>query len=89
MLVTLSIICELAVGILVALCLTGQPAKAYADPASLATIWQVVFATIVSVGFHFRKVHRWLLGFRTRRQAVKGQCCPSLTSSGNAPPSGH
>jgi hypothetical protein len=51
---------ELAAGVVLALCVVGQPAKAYADPGSGAVLWQLFFASIVSIGFHFRKVRLWL-----------------------------
>jgi hypothetical protein len=50
---------ELAAGIVLALCVVGQPAKAYADPGSGAVLWQLFFASIVSIGFHFRKLRFW------------------------------
>jgi hypothetical protein len=64
---TLLLLLELAAGMLLVLCATGQPAKAYADPSSGALLWQLFFASIVSVGFHFRKVRLWLTRRRTRR----------------------
>ena len=51
---------ELAAGVLLALCVVGQPAKAYADPGSGAVLWQLFFASLVSIGFHFRKLRFWL-----------------------------
>lgn len=54
------ILFELAAGVVLALCVVGQPAKAYADPGSGAVLWQLFFASIVSVGFHFRKLRFWL-----------------------------
>jgi hypothetical protein len=51
---------EVIAGIVLAICITGQPAKAYADPGSGAVLWQLFFASIVSIGFHFHKLRRWL-----------------------------
>jgi hypothetical protein len=51
---------ELAAGVILALCVVGVPAKAYADPGSGAVLWQLFFASIVSIGFHFRKLRFWL-----------------------------
>lgn len=55
------------IAFLVALVLTGLPASAYADPGSGAVLWQLFFASIVSIGFHFRKLRVWISGRRTRR----------------------
>jgi hypothetical protein len=52
---------------MLALWLTGQPAKAYADPGSGAVLWQLFFASVVSIGFHFRKIRVWLTNRRPRR----------------------
>jgi hypothetical protein len=51
---------ELAAGLIVTFCVVSQPAKAYADPGSGAVLWQLFFASVVSVGFHFRKLRFWL-----------------------------
>lgn len=59
---------QLLSGILVAFCLTADPAKAYADPGSGAVLWQLLFASIVSVGFHFRKLRLWIARRWTRRE---------------------
>jgi hypothetical protein len=58
---------ELAAGVILALCVVGQPAKAYADPGSGAVLWQLLFASIVSIGFHFRKLRFWLSKHWPRR----------------------
>jgi hypothetical protein len=50
---------ELAGGAILVLLMTEQPAKAYADPGSGAVLWQLFFASIVSIGFHFRKLRTW------------------------------
>jgi hypothetical protein len=57
----------LAAGMVIALCLTEQPAKAYADPGSGAVLWQLFFASIVSIGFHFRKLRLWFANRWSRR----------------------
>jgi hypothetical protein len=61
------ILFELAAGIALVLCLTEQPAKAYADPGSGAILWQMFFASIVSIGFHFRKLRSWITARWPRR----------------------
>ena len=58
---------ELAAGLLIVLCATEQPAKAYADPGSGAVLWQLFFASIVSIGFNFRKLRLWFTSRRSRR----------------------
>ena len=58
---------ELAAGIVLVLCLTEQPAKAYADPGSGAVLWQIFFASLVSIGFHFRKLRTWFASRWPRR----------------------
>ncbi len=58
---------QFVVGLILALCLIGQQAKAYADPGSGAILWQLFFASIVSIGFHFRKLRVWLTNRRPRR----------------------
>jgi hypothetical protein len=58
---------QIVAGMLVALCLTEQQAKAYADPGSGAVLWQLFFASIVSIGFHFRKVRLWFTNRWSRR----------------------
>jgi len=63
----LLVVIELAVGALLVFTLIEQPAMAYADPGSGAVLWQLFFASIVSVGFHFRKLRLWLTGRRRRR----------------------
>jgi len=63
------ILFQLAVGVVLALCLTGQPAKAYADPGSGAVLWQLLFASIVSIGFHFRRVRLWFTNRRSQAGA--------------------
>jgi hypothetical protein len=57
-----------AAGIVLAFCLTGQPAQAYADPGSGAVLWQLFFASIVSIGFHFRKLRQWFTNRWPRRR---------------------
>jgi len=54
-------------GLMLALCMTEQPAKAYADPGSGAMLWQLFFASVVSIGFNFRKIRVWLINRRPRR----------------------
>jgi hypothetical protein len=61
---------ELAAGIIVVLCVTGPEAKAYADPGSGAVLWQLFFASIVSIGFHFRKLRLWFTSRRSGRGPV-------------------
>jgi hypothetical protein len=51
---------QLLAGILLAFCLVGQSLKSYAEPGSGAVLWQFIFASIVSIGFHFRKLRRWI-----------------------------
>ena len=51
---------ELFAGIALAYSLTAQPAQAYADPGSGAVLWQLFFASIVSIGFHLGKLRGWL-----------------------------
>ena len=58
---------QLAAGIVLAFCLAGQPAKAYADPGSGAVLWQLFFASVVSIGFHFRKLRFWFTKRWSRR----------------------
>ena len=58
---------QLTTGIAVVLCLTAQPVMAYADPGSGAVLWQLFFASIVSIGFHFRKLRLWFTNRRSRR----------------------
>jgi hypothetical protein len=62
------ILFELAVGILLVFCLTEQPVKAYADPGSGAVLWQLLFASIVSIGFRFRKLRLWFASRWPRRR---------------------
>jgi hypothetical protein len=62
------LIFEVAVGIVLVLCMTGTEAKAYADPGSGAVLWQLLFATIVSIGFQFRKLRTWFTQRRPRRR---------------------
>ena len=62
------ILFQVVAGIVLALCATAQPAKAYADPGSGAVLWQLFFASIVSVGFHFRRLRRWFSNRRTHRR---------------------
>ena len=59
---------EIATGIVVAFAAIGQPAKAYADPGSGALLWQLFFASIVSIGFHFRKLRTWIAKRWPRRE---------------------
>jgi hypothetical protein len=59
---------ELAFGIALVFCVTEQPAKAYADPGSGAILWQLFFASIVSIGFHFRKLRLWVTTRWPRRR---------------------
>jgi hypothetical protein len=59
---------ELLAGVVLVYCLTEQPAKAYADPGSGAVLWQLFFASLVSVGFHFRKLRVWLSALWSRRR---------------------
>ena len=56
------------IAFLIAVVLTGIPASAYADPGSGAVLWQLFFASIVSVGFHFRKFRVWISGRRAGRK---------------------
>jgi hypothetical protein len=65
---------EAAIGIVLAFSIVAQPARAYADPGSGAVLWQLFFASIVSLGFHFRKLRQW---FSSRWQRRAGQ--PSRT----------
>ena len=58
---------QLAAGLVLAFGLTAEPAKAYADPGSGAVLWQLFFASIVSIGFHFRKLRTWFTSRRPRR----------------------
>ncbi|HEY3837938.1 MAG TPA: hypothetical protein VGL72_15255 [Bryobacteraceae bacterium] len=64
---TARIFLQTAAGLFVAFCLTQQEAKAYADPGSGAVLWQLLFASIVSIGFHFRKLRLWFTSRRSRR----------------------
>jgi hypothetical protein len=50
----------------VAFCITGPQAKAYADPGSGAVLWQLFFASIVSIGFQFRKLRQWFTNRKRR-----------------------
>jgi hypothetical protein len=59
---------EILAGIGLFFCLTAQPAKAYADPGSGAVLWQLFFASLVSIGFHFRKLRLWFASRRPRRR---------------------
>jgi hypothetical protein len=43
---------------------------AYADPGSGAILWQLFFASVVSVGFHFRKLRLWIARRWSRRTAA-------------------
>jgi hypothetical protein len=61
---------ELAAGAVLFFCLCAQPAKAYADPGSGALLYQLILASIVSVGFHFRKLLCWFR--RDDKLAAKG-----------------
>jgi hypothetical protein len=63
---------ELAAGIIMVLCLTERPAKAYADPGSGALMWQLIFASVVSLGFHFRKLRVWFARHWPRRRDPTG-----------------
>jgi hypothetical protein len=65
--ITLNLL-EFAAVALLFLCLTEQPAKAYADPGSGAVLWQLFFASIVSFGFHFRKLRLWFTNRWPRRR---------------------
>jgi hypothetical protein len=58
---------ELAIGAIVTFILIEGPAQAYTDPGSGAVLWQLLFASIVSIGFHFRKLRLWLTNWRSRR----------------------
>ena len=62
-----SILFEIIAAIILILVIAEQPAKAYADPGSGAVMWQLLLASIVSVGFHFRKLRSWFAGRRPRR----------------------
>ena len=62
------LVIRMVFGILLALGLTGHPARAYADPGAGAVLWQLFFASIVSVGFHFRKLRLWFTGRWYRRR---------------------
>jgi diacylglycerol kinase len=59
---------QLIAGVLAAFSLVAQPAKAYVDPGSGAVLWQLLFASIVSIGFHFRKLRRWIFKRWPRRE---------------------
>jgi len=61
---------ELIAGLILVLCATEQPAKAYADPGSAALLWQLFFAALVSIGFQFRKLRMWFTGRWHRREEV-------------------
>jgi len=61
---------ELIAGMILMLCATGQPAKAYADPGSAALLWQLFFAALVSIGLQFRKLRMWFTGRWHRREEV-------------------
>ena len=53
------ILIEFLLGLAVVLPVTGQPAHAYTDPGSGAVLWQLFFASIVSIGFQFRRLRTW------------------------------
>jgi len=55
-----NVLFRIALGLLVAMVLTERQASAYADPSSGALLWQLFFASIVSIGFHFRKLRVWI-----------------------------
>ena len=59
---------EFVAVVLLVLCITERPAKAYADPGSGAVLWQLFFASIVSIGFHFRKMRVWFASRWPRRR---------------------
>jgi hypothetical protein len=63
---------EMMVGALLVFCLTGKSALAYADPGCGAVLWQLFFASIVSIGFHFRKLRSWF-GNRCHRRREKNK----------------
>jgi hypothetical protein len=67
-----SVLLDLVAGIVLVFCLSEQPAKAYADPGSGAVLWQLFFASIVSIGFHFRKLRLWFTNRRSRRRNPAG-----------------
>ena len=67
-----SVLLDLVAGIVLVFCLSEQPAKAYADPGSGAVLWQLFFASIVSIGFHFRKLRLWFTSKRSRRRDPAG-----------------
>lgn len=67
-----SVLLNLVAGIVLVFCLSEQPAKAYADPGSGAVLWQLFFASIVSIGFHFRKVRLWFTSKRSRHRDPAG-----------------
>lgn len=66
-LLSLSVLFQITAALLLVLCVSEQPAKAYTDPGSGAVLWQLFFASIVSIGFHFRKLCFWFLNRKTRR----------------------
>jgi hypothetical protein len=63
----LAVCFQFTASVLAIFCVTEQPAKAYTDPGSGAVLYQLLFASIVSIGFHFRKMRVWLQNRRTRR----------------------